>query len=123
MGSKLLAPQRPNSAKSATYECGIVPTLEPAERFPVRFYVVAMVFVVFDIEIVFLYPWAVIYHSLQGFGFVEMGVFAVVVVVSFLYLVSNGALDWGPVNRLKRPETGRTPTNTVRFVSKDDVAL
>ena len=61
-GSKLLAPKRPSAAKSAPYECGIVPTQEPPERFPVRFYLVAMIFIVFDIEIIFLYPYAVVYQ-------------------------------------------------------------
>ena len=105
VASGLLAPKRPTSAKSAPYECGIVPTREPAERFPVRFYLVAMIFIVFDIEIVFLYPWAVVFDELALFGLVEMLVFAVVVLLSFAYLISNGALDWGPV-RLSRPVDG-----------------
>ena len=88
----------------APYECGIVPSREPPERFPVRFYLVAMIFIVFDIEIVFLYPYAVIHRELGVFGFVEMVVFAVVVFASFLFLISNGALDWGPLRR-DRPVT------------------
>src|SRR5919199_1913617 len=97
LASGLLAPKRPNAAKEAPYECGIVPTREPAERFPVRFYLVAMIFIIFDIEIIFLYPWAVIFRRLELFGLIEMVVFAVAVFVSFMYLISNGALDWGPV--------------------------
>src|SRR5437868_13347493 len=98
--SRMLAPHRPTPAKEAPYECGIVPEREPADRFPVRFYLVAMIFIIFDIEIVFLYPWAVVYQrDLQLFGLVEMVVFAVVVFVSFGYLISNGALDWGPSRR------------------------
>jgi NADH-quinone oxidoreductase subunit A len=100
--SKLLAPRRPTVAKSAPYECGIVPRKDPPERFPVRFYLVAMIFIVFDIEIIFLYPWAVIYRSLGPFGLWEMIVFAAVVFISFVYLLSNGALDWGPVKRVRR---------------------
>ena len=73
--SQLLAPQRPNSAKQAPYECGIVPEQEPAERFPVKFYLVAMSFIVLDVEIVFLYPFAVVFRG----------------------LLSVGALEWGPV--------------------------
>ena len=73
-----------------------MPSKEPAERFPVRFYLVAMIFIIFDIEIVFLYPWAVIFDRLELFGLVEMVVFAIAVLVSFAYLLSNGALDWGP---------------------------
>ena len=64
--------QRPRPAKRAPYECGIVPSQEPPERFPVRFYLVAMIFIVFDIEIIFLYPWAVIYRDLGAFGLVEI---------------------------------------------------
>src|SRR5882672_9730111 len=94
VASRMLAPQRPTAAKLAPYECGIVPTREPAERFPVRFYLVAMIFIIFDIEIIFLYPWAVIFRRLELFGLVEMAVFAVAVFVSFLYLISRGALDW-----------------------------
>ncbi len=102
VGSNLLSPSRPTQAKSAPYECGIVPTVEPAERFPVKFYLIAMIFIVFDIEIVFLYPWAIIFNQLRTFGLVEMGVFGVAVVVAFYYLMANGALSWGPVNRLRR---------------------
>jgi hypothetical protein len=65
----------------------------------VRFYLVAMIFIVFDIEIIFLYPWAVNYRNLGAFGLIEVLVFAAAVVVSLLYLVSKGALEWGPVNR------------------------
>ena len=64
IASQLLAPQRPNSAKQAPYECGIVPEQEPAERFPVKFYLVAMSFIVLDVEIVFLYPFAVVFRGL-----------------------------------------------------------
>src|SRR5487761_723070 len=96
VASRLLAPQRPTAAKEAPYECGIVPTHEPAQRFPVRFYLVAMIFIIFDIEIIFLYPWAVIFRQLRTFGLVEVVVFAAIVFVSFVYLVGNGALSWGP---------------------------
>jgi NADH-quinone oxidoreductase subunit A len=117
--TKLLASARPTPAKSAPYESGIVPKAAPPERFPVRFYLVAMIFIVFDIEIVFLYPWAVIYRDLGGFGLVEMLAFAVAVFVSFLYMLSRGALDWGPVKRLRRLDArdpGRTATTTIRRV-------
>src|SRR5918997_4010116 len=87
LASKLLGPKRPTLAKSAPYECGIVPDREPAERFPVRFYLVAMIFIIFDIEIIFIYPWAVIYRDLGAFGLVEMGIFAALVFASFVYLI------------------------------------
>jgi NADH-quinone oxidoreductase subunit A len=117
--SALLGPRRPTAAKEAPYESGIVPTRGPAQRFPVRFYVVAMIFVILDIEIVFTYPWAVIYsHDLGRYGLVEMIVFTASVLISFLYLVSNGALDWGPVKRSARSadsvESERTSSSSVR---------
>jgi NADH-quinone oxidoreductase subunit A len=99
VASKLLAPRRSTAEKRAPYECGIVPGRESPERFPVRFYLVAMIFIVFDIEIIFLYPWAVNYRNLGAFGLIEILVFAVAVIVSLLYLVSKGALEWGPVNK------------------------
>src|SRR5947208_9253077 len=92
LASGLLGPKRPTAAKLAPYECGIVPDREPAERFPVRFYLVAMIFIIFDIEVIFLYPWAVIYRQLRAFGLWEMVVFAAVVFFSFVYLLANGAL-------------------------------
>src|SRR5438874_13562846 len=90
--SGFLAPKRPTPAKLAPYECGIVPDREPSERFPVRFYLVAMIFIIFDIEVISLYPWAVIYRQLRAFGLWEMVVFAAVVFFSFVYLLANGAL-------------------------------
>jgi NADH-quinone oxidoreductase subunit A len=121
VASRLLAPARPTPAKAAPYECGIVPDREPAERFPVRFYLVAMIFIIFDIEIVFLYPWAVVFRQLGVFGLVEMLLFVAAVFVSFIYLVANGALDWGPVKRLRRVEVAlgaRTSTSTVRRIPR-----
>jgi len=122
--SKLLGPSRPTPAKMAPYECGIVPDREPAQRFPVRFYLVAMIFIIFDIEVVFLYPWAVVYKQLDVFGLAEMVVFSVAVVVSLAYLLSNGALDWGPAKRLARStpiDSTRTSTSTIRRVARPGV--
>ena len=102
IASTLLAPKRPTAAKLAPYECGIVPENEPAERFPVRFYLVAMVFIIFDIELVFLYPWAVVFRRLEIFGLIEMGIFLITVIVAFAYVLSVGALDWGPARRASR---------------------
>ena len=114
--SHLLGPSKPTTAKSAPYECGIVPSRDPAQRFPVRFYLVAMIFIIFDIEIVFLYPWAVIFRELRTFGLIEVLVFAAVVFVSFVYLVSNGALDWGPAKRLRPAISKRTTASTIARV-------
>src|SRR5689334_8164102 len=96
IASQLLAPQRPNSAKQAPYECGIVPEQEPAERFPVKFFLVAMSFIVLDVEIVFLYPFALVFGELGLYGLLAMGAFVLVLLVPFAYLLSVGALDWGP---------------------------
>ena len=120
LASKILGPKRPTQAKSAPYECGIVPDREPAERFPVRFYLVAMIFIIFDIEIIFLYPWAVIFRELGAFGLWEMVIFAVAVFVSFIYLIGNGALNWGPAKRMNPlVDARRTTQSTVRRVGSE----
>jgi NADH-quinone oxidoreductase subunit A len=114
VSSSLLAPRKkPTAAKLAPYECGIVPNVEPPQRFPVRFYLVSMIFIIFDIEIVFLYPWAVVFHQIATFGLVEVIVFAAVVFVSFLYLISNGALTWGPPKTLQPGMPSRTSESTI----------
>ena len=99
IASSLLGPRRPTSAKEAPYECGIVPETEPAERFPVKFYLVAMAFIILDVEIVFLYPFATVMRELAVDGLILMGVFLVVLLVPFAYLLSTGALEWGPVKQ------------------------
>ncbi|MEY4401276.1 MAG: NADH-quinone oxidoreductase subunit [Actinomycetota bacterium] len=96
VASKLLAPKRPNTAKDAPYECGIVPSKDSPERFPVSFYIVAMLFIMFDIEIIFAYPYAIARESLGAFGFWEMVTFSAVFFVAFVYMVARGALEWGP---------------------------
>ena len=90
--SRLLAPRRPSSAKEAPYECGIVPSREPPERFPVGFYLVAMLFVMFDIEIIFIYPYAIAQNELGVFGFVALLVFSGLIFVPFVYEVARGGL-------------------------------
>jgi NADH-quinone oxidoreductase subunit A len=97
VASQLLAPKSPNAAKQAPYESGIVPEHEPAERYPVKFYLVAMSFIVLDVEIVFLYPFATVFRGLGLFGLVAMSVFVLALLIPFAYLLSVGALDWGPV--------------------------
>jgi len=113
VASQLLAPQRPNAAKQAPYECGIVPEQEPAERFPVKFYLVAMSFIVLDVEIVFLYPFSVVYRSMGAFALVAVSVFVLVLLVPFAYLLSVGALEWGPVRDVvtKLPGAVRRASN------------
>ena len=80
--------------KDSPYECGIAPTGSARERFSVKFYLVGIVFILFDIEAVFLYPWAVVYRELKMFAFVEMLLFIVLVLVGFFYVWKKGALDW-----------------------------
>ncbi|MEZ5342903.1 MAG: NADH-quinone oxidoreductase subunit A [Acidimicrobiales bacterium] len=120
IASGLLAPRRPTAEKYAPYECGIIPGRETPQRFPVRFYLVAMLFVIFDIEIVFLYPWVLVNRSLGLFGMVAIFVFSAMVFESFVYLIAKGALDWGSlqVNTRQNPMVGteRTSTSTVRRV-------
>src|SRR5687767_6688932 len=99
VASRLLAPRRPSAAKEAPYECGIVPSREPPERFPVSFYIVAMLFIMFDIEIIFVYPYAVSRSALGAYGFWSILEFSVVFFLAFVYLVARGGLDWGPMQR------------------------
>ncbi len=119
VASKLLVPATPTSAKEAPYECGIVPSKEPPERFPVAFYLVAMLFIMFDIEIIFLYPFAVARGELGLYGFVAIVVFSVVFFLSFVYEVAKGGLDWGPAKRarlLAAVSADRTTSTTIRRV-------
>lgn len=123
IASALMSPRKPNPAKSAPYECGIIPSHEPPERFPVRFFLVAMIFVVFDIEIIFIYPYAVISRSLGTFGVVEMLLFGLTMFVAFLYLVSNGGLNWGRIKRSRdgeNPYVGRSSSSTIRRVGSNE---
>ena len=123
IGSSLLAPRKkPSGAKLAPYECGIVPENEPPLRFPVRFYLVAMIFIIFDIEIVFLYPFAVVFRQLGSFALVEVLTFSLVVFVSLIFLVSNGALSWGPVKRPTRGMPARTSDSTIARINADPSA-
>jgi len=120
VASRLLAPRRPSVAKEAPYECGIVPSRENPERFPVSFYIVAMLFIMFDIEIVFIYPYAVSRGELGAFAFWEMVAFSAVFFAAFVYVIARGALDWGPVAKARRLTDGvsvdRTSTTTIRRV-------
>ena len=87
--SQLLAPRRPSEAKSSPYECGIVPDQGPPERFPVKFFLVAMIFIVFDIEIIFLFPFAVVFRSLGWYGIAAILIFTAAVFESFVYATST----------------------------------
>jgi NADH-quinone oxidoreductase subunit A len=124
--SWVLAPKRPSDAKEAPYECGIVPSREPPERFPVSFYIVAMLFIMFDIEIVFIYPYAVARETLGVYGFVAIAIFSVLFFLTFVYEIARGGLDWGPLQRSRPVSTDagmlspeRTTRSTIRRVGAD----
>ncbi len=88
-----------NAVKDTPYESGITPTGDARQRFSVKFYLVAMLFILFDIEAIFLYPWAVVYRELKMFGFIEMLVFVVLILSGFFYIWRKGALDWSYSDR------------------------
>ena len=92
--NNLLGPKRPNPTKQEPFECGEKPFELPAGRFPVKFYIIAMLFILFDVELVFLFPWAVISKDLGWFGYIEMALFLLVVIAGFAYAWSKGALEW-----------------------------
>lgn len=93
---RILRQRYPTSEKESTYECGMIPIKDARHRFDIRFYLVAMLFILFDIEVVFMYPWAVLYNKFNPvlFGFVEMVVFIVILLVGYAYIWRKGALDW-----------------------------
>ena len=95
----LLGTKRPSASKLAPYESGMTPVGMAWRRFPIKFYVTAMLFVIFDVEVIFFYPWAVIIRDMKGaglatFALVEMGVFAAFLLLGYLYVLRNGALQW-----------------------------
>ena len=92
--SRLVGQKKPSLVKLAPYECGMPLFGTARQRFSVKFYIVAMLFIVFDIEAVFLYPWAVMFKRLGIFGFVEMGVFILILLVGYVYVWKKGALEW-----------------------------
>jgi len=92
--AKMLGPKRPTTVKSASFECGSISEGGARGRFAVKFYVVALLFIVFDIETVFLYPWAVNFKALGWFGYGEVAVFAVTLLVGLAYVWKKGALEW-----------------------------
>lgn len=125
LASRLLAPRRRTVVKESPYECGVDLVDTSSQRHTVRFFLVAMLFIVFDVEIIFLYPWAVSNGELGLFGLVAVLIFSFAVFESFLYLISNGALNWGPSRKMsadrESQQSGvvssqRTAATTVRRV-------
>ena len=92
--STILGPRNPIPQKLIPYECGIIPTEEAKGRYPVRFATIAMLFIIFDIEVVFMYPWAVALDQLQLFGLIEMVVFIAILGVAYVYIWGRGGLEW-----------------------------
>ena len=92
--SALLGWRRPSRVKAEPYECGMTPTGDARGRFSVKFYLVGMLFILFDVEVVFLYPWAVVFRELGMFGFYEMLVYIAVILAGFFYIWKKGVLDW-----------------------------
>jgi NADH-quinone oxidoreductase subunit A len=92
--SALVGQHKHNRSKDQPYECGITPTGDAREPFSVQFYLVALLFILFDIEAIFLYPWALVYRDLRLFGFVEMLLYIIILFAGYVYLWKKGALDW-----------------------------
>ena len=92
--ARLVRPSRPGEVKSSVYECGIEPTTQAWSRQSVRFYVIAVLFVIFDVETILLFPWEVKYGVLGLFGFIEMAIFLLILVVGYIYAWRKGALQW-----------------------------
>jgi NADH-quinone oxidoreductase subunit A len=86
--------KRPTREKLSPYECGIQPVGDARERFSISFYLVGMLFILFDVEAVFLYPWAVVYRELRWFGFIEMLLYILILLAGYVYIWKKGALDW-----------------------------
>jgi NADH-quinone oxidoreductase subunit A len=106
--------RRPTRAKLSPYECGVAPVGDARGRFSVKFYLVAMLFILFDVEAVFLYPWAVILRDLKMFGFWEMLVYIGIVLVGYFYIWKKGVLDWGePYVRRAEPRLVEIPRGEV----------
>ena len=96
--SRLIGPRRDTAEKLSPYECGVPPVGDAREKFPMRYYVIGMLFILFDLEIIFLYPWAVIYKNLNEswglFALAEMAFFVLILLVGYLYVWRKGALEW-----------------------------
>ena len=94
--SYFIGQHKANKSKMSPYECGMEPIGDVRQRFSVKFYLVAMLFILFDVEAVFLYPWAILLKRLKMFGFLEMMTYVLIVLIGFFYVWKKGVLEWGP---------------------------
>jgi NADH-quinone oxidoreductase subunit A len=94
MASYFLGQRRPSAIKQSPYECGVTTVGPTYKRIPIKYYIVAMLFLIFDIEVVFLYPWAVVFKQMKSFAFVSMAVFIGILLVAYVYIWKKGALEW-----------------------------
>src|SRR5215471_10216586 len=92
--ARLIRPHSGGAGKLAPYECGVDPDSDARQRYAIRYYVVAILFVIFDVETIFLFPWAIIYRQLQLFGLIEMLVFLGILIVGYIWIIKKGALNW-----------------------------
>src|SRR5438552_7018513 len=92
--ARLVRPSTGGEGKLAPYECGVDPDSDARQRYAIRYYVVAILFVIFDVETIFLFPWAIIYRQLALFGLVEMLIFLAILIVGYVWIIKKGALDW-----------------------------
>ena len=92
--ARAVRPDRPDPEKLSPYECGIPPLMGARERFSVRFFIIAVLFLLFDVEAIFMYPWAVVYRKIGLYGFVEMLLFILIILVGYIYAWRKGALEW-----------------------------
>ena len=124
--SFIFGPKRATQIKTDPYECGVTPVGNARERFPVHFFLVAMLFIVFDIETIFLYPWAVVYKtwdkSMMLFNLVEMAVFVAILFVGYFYILSRDVFDWSTVKKAYTPQPVELSSVAVPYSVKDSAA-
>ena len=120
--SFIFGPKRANSRKSEPYECGVTPVGSARERFPVHFFLVAMLFIVFDIETIFLYPWAVVYRSWDKagmmFNLIEMATFVGILFVGYFYIISRDVFDWSTMKNSYKPRQVELSNTAVPYSVK-----
>ena len=92
--AKIVRPESPYAAKLRPYECGVEPEIESRGRYTIRFYIIAILFVIFDVETIFLFPWAIQFKALGLFGLFEMGIFLAILIVAYIWVYKKGALEW-----------------------------